>query len=622
MSDALNKLNSNIGAIGSGLSQLSSDLHSIKRSQGIIEAGVATITYNVATVDNKVDNVNRNVQIVDNDIKIADSHVQQLAQDFNDFVIVQMKQNRLLRAETKLVQIRQEIEKKFGHYDVVRRTTTGILQAADLKIVRKELIRTVTEELMLKTPGYWLTPCLMALAAWINDQPDIAERAVPEAIRRNDENTSLFWTLVCRRAGRKQICTKWAARYLANQDEEALDRSAIVIIDAYASGLLGADPEGVVSQQLAEWLDRLSEKPGFTEKQIKQWAAAISLLKKPVTSGYTYLVKYSPTWPVLNDILNGAYLHSRFLEYLINIFEQETSKATVKQQLDETLNRLVTDFDKEELPLRKSEKFEQLVVEFGGDEQLARQQMSVEEVAFKKNQDFTQLLTNAAMSPQIIHASAAAQKFAVAMSKEWILTAYNDLTAENRMKIPAAIEIKVDSFSAKTADGKDEREQLAAYNAHIDSEKKAAMAKNAMTLFEKYSKLIGLILAAIGLVMSLYNYIYNMYYHVQTGPNGGYLDGDVFMGLAVAIIGGAFVLKHYSAKKRIDSLNRRIEEQYENKRKDGLIIMRAIIAEVVDFWDEFTQKDSESQKVADFLNQITPDQYVKKLDNSSRRIKV
>ncbi len=84
-------------------------------------------------------------------------------------------------------------------------------------IVKKDTISNATEELMISTPDYWLAPCLVALAAWINNQPELAERALKEGIKRNDEKTSLFFALICRRADRKGAALKWTQRYLANQ---------------------------------------------------------------------------------------------------------------------------------------------------------------------------------------------------------------------------------------------------------------------------------------------------------------------------------------------------------------------------------------------------------------------
>ena len=332
-----------------------------------IEKNLNSIHRDLEAIDSSVDTVNDNVKIVYDEIGA-------LAKDFHDFIQLQVKANRLGQAHTKLVQIRQELEKKYGHYDIVRRTTTGILQADDLGLVKKDTISNATEELMISTPNYWLAPCLVALAAWINDQPELAEKALREGIKRNDEKTSLFFALICRRADRKSASLKWTQRYLANQDEENLDRKTIIILDAFASGLLGADSEGVISKQMSEWMDHLADKSGFVEQQTQQWSDAINLKRKPLeASDYAYLHKYSKTWPVLQDIMEGAMLHAEILSYFTVIFEQEVSTDSLKVQLDEILNSLVTDFDDEELPLRREEKFEQFIIDFEGDEQRARQ---------------------------------------------------------------------------------------------------------------------------------------------------------------------------------------------------------------------------------------------------------
>lgn len=548
------------------------------------------------TIDARVDVANENLQIVYDEIG-------SLAQEFHEFVNIQQKANRLGQAETRLVKIRQEIEKKYGHYDIVRRTTTGILQADDLGIVKKETISTATEELMISTPGYWLAPCLVALAAWINDQPELAEKAVKEGIKRNDEKTSLFFALICRRANRKNSCLKWTQRYLANQDEENLDRNSIIILDAFASGLLGADTEGVISHQMNEWLSRLEAKPGFTERQTEQWSEAINLKRSELDEDlYPNLRKYSKSWPVLENILEGAHLHEQMLNYLTDIFERRGSTESVKEQLDDILDTLVTDFDNEELALRKQEKFEQFVVDFGGDDNRAHQNMSIEVTAFETHKDFTQLLTDVAMKPESSHSSISTQKFALALSRDWVTNAYNDVTAKNRMKIPYEIEINVDTFNDTSTDGQNESELVEKFNSQIDSEKEQTLANYFPSLFDKFLLYGGIAIGVIGLMMMI--------------------SGNVFLGL-IAIIAGIFmVLKHKSNIENIETSRKKIEEQYEDKRVNGEQIIRAILAEIVDFRIEFAEKDAESTKVLDFLEQIRPEQYVNKLASSNRKIKI
>ena len=569
----------------------------------IEQADLRTIEHNLGAIHNDLQTLDSNVGAVNSNIKVVYDEIGSLAKEFHDFVSVQQRANRLNQAETRLVKIRQELEKKYGHYDIVRRTTTGILQADDIGIVKKDTISNATEELMISTPGYWLAPCLVALAAWINDQPELAEKAIKEGIKRNDEKTSLFFALICRRADRKEACLKWTQRYLANQDEENLDRKTIIVLDAFASGLFGADTEGVISRQMNEWLQHLEEKPGFTEKQTQQWAEAINLKRKPIdTSSYTYLRKYSKTWPVLEDILEGAHLHAEMLEYLIGIFEQKVSTATVREQLDDILDSLVTDFDDEELPLRKEEKFEQFIVDFRGDESRARQNMNVEQTAFETHKDFTQLLTDAAMKPETAHSSVSTQKFAFALSRDWVMNAYNDVVAQNRMKIPNEIEINVDTFNDTTVDGQNENELLERFSTLVSSERDAELATCVMSSFEQFCLYGGIAVGVIGLVMLLF--------------------GNKFLGLIAVIAGVGMVLNHFSKKKDIENKRQNIAERYEKKRSSGSEIIRATLAEVVDFRIEFADKDSESEQVIDFLEQLSPDQYVRKLATSNRRVKM
>lgn len=569
----------------------------------ISAANLNYIEKSLTAIHSDLEVVNSGVSKVDDNVMIVYSEIGALAKEFHDFVQTQERANAVAKAQQRVTQIRQEMEKRFGHYDIVRRTTTGILQADDIGIVRRDTISTATEELMISTPGYWLAPCLVALAAWINNQPELAERAVREGIKRNDEKTSLFFALICRRADRQSAALKWTQRYLANQDEENLDRKTVIILDAFASGLLGADSEGVISKQMTSWLKRLSSKPGFVEQQTEQWSEAINLKRVPVdATDYTYLRKYSRTWPVLQDILEGAMLHTEILEYFTTIFGQEASTDSLKTQLDAILNSLVTEFDDEEIPLRKEEKYNQLIVDFDGDEKRARQNMTVEQSAFEVHKDFTQLLTDAAMKPESSNSSVSTQKFAIALSKEWISDAYNDVVAQNRMKIPYEIEINIDTFNDKTIDGRNEKELMGRFNKLVSGEENSALSQCVLSGFEQFCLYGGAAIAVIGIVMMFFSHI--------------------FLGLLAVVAGGGLIINHFSRKKKIDVKRQNIKSQFEEKRKNGFQIIRATLAEVADFRAEFAQRDSESQKVLDFLDELTPEQYVKKLSGTNRRINV
>ncbi|MGM0112130.1 hypothetical protein [Enterococcus sp. DIV0187] len=566
-------------------------------------ADKAISTANLSIIEGNLQAINQRMELVDDRIGAVDQNLHtvyqelaELAKEFHTYVDQANRQHNLSVAETRLVKIRQELESTYGHYDEVRRTTLGILQADDLEVIRKETITSISEEMMLNAPNYWLASCTVAVSAWINDDQKLAERAVKEAIRRDDEKTSLLFALICRRAGRKQASLKWVARFLENQEEENLDRQTIIIIDAFASGLLGVDSEGLVSSRLEEWLKKIAEKTGFTEQQIDQWSQAINLYR-PHDPGlnYPYLKKYSPTYPQILDVFKGALLHERLLDYFVNIFQQPNSTRTLKEQLDEILFTLVSSFDDEETPLRKDELLNHLVIENGGDMQSAHNEMKIEETALDQKKDYSQLLTDAALKPESTNASYSTQKYAISVSKDWITDAYNDVVATNRACVPHQIELALNGFSAATIDGENENEIIAKYIEHMDAEKEKRLSQ--------------LVTSNIGIIAGI----------------GIAVLGIAFLGVLgwiAAIAGGYFAWSTYSKNKQILQQKETISQEMEERKTSGQQIIRAMIAEAVDFRKDFEKEDKNSKKVLDFLKQLSPDHYIRSLSGEKRKINV
>ena len=169
------------------------------------------------------------------------------------------------------------------------------------------------------------------------------------------------------------------------------------------------------------------------------------------------------------------------------------------------------------------------------------------------------------------------------------------------MKIPQDIEINVDSFNSKTANGENEAEILAEFNELIEYEKSNVLAFCILSGFDKFCLYGGAAIAIVGLPMML-----------ATG----------FLGLVAIIAGIGLVIKHFSAKKQIEQNRQNIEKQFKEKQEKGEQIIRATLAEIVDFREEFATRDAESTKVLDFLDRISPDQYIRKLASSNRKIKM
>ncbi len=113
-------------------------------------------------INNSLRSLNRDIEAVSQQVngvgtELADtrSELARLEQAFMQFVAADLRAKELALAETRQIKIRQELETTYGYYAEVRRQATGILQAADVNVVRAETIKSATEGLMLSAPRYW-----------------------------------------------------------------------------------------------------------------------------------------------------------------------------------------------------------------------------------------------------------------------------------------------------------------------------------------------------------------------------------------------------------------------------------------------------------------------------------
>ena len=528
--------------------------------------------------------------------------VTSLTQDFHSYTAKQELTNRIQLAEIRLVKLRQEIEHRFGHYAEIRRMARGILEANDLAVVRQDTLRAAAEELMLRAPGYWLAPALVALAAWISDEEEVANRACAEALHRDDERTSLFFALVCRRFGRKEASLHWLQRYFAGLDGGALDRKAGIVIDAYVSGLLGRDADGLIRRRIDGWIDRFSRVYSFADAQEKRWYEAMKAMcpAPPAEGSFPYLRVHTDrsVSEALERTLSCARLYEKLSTHFQQIVVQDAPPRTLKQQLDSILERLAADFDAAEKPLHMESILEKLVIHEGGREDRARNILAEKVKAFDERRDFMQLLSDAAMHPQEMQASPALQKMALALGRDSILSAFRDIVAENRADIPQTIKFRILAFDNETEDGSNEEKLLRLFVTWNDVKRMIRMRPYELSSQEKLFRWIWLLPVLLGLY-----------------------GGEVYW-TALGIAAGAVIFNAYiKAKKRMDSIHASITEEYQKQEEEGTQMLRGVIAEIVDYRTEIARLDAESEKVIDFLQGLNPAQFMASADGS-RRVQV
>ena len=97
---------------------------------------VQHVASRVDSVSNSLRESNDAIKRIDGEIVAVRNIVDKLRARFQDMMNNQNKSY----AATEIVRIRQELQSKFGHYEAVRKSMLGILQANDLSLVREETV--------------------------------------------------------------------------------------------------------------------------------------------------------------------------------------------------------------------------------------------------------------------------------------------------------------------------------------------------------------------------------------------------------------------------------------------------------------------------------------------------
>ena len=494
----------------------------------------------VSSMRSQVQQLDYEVAEVNNRVNGVASEFEKFLQQFRAYVAQDLMDRRYQEALTDQVSIQQQLDEKFSQHQRVRRYVTGILQASDSRLVRKETMQVATTELMIAIPHYWLVPALVALAAWLNDDRELAQKALREAMTRDDEKTCLLFALICRRASRREASLIWLRRYFAMQDPMDIERKMIVVLDAYANGLFGGDLRNLCAQQIGGWIAEMEDIVGFREAQVKRWEAAIAA-KAPGTcdSSYPYLERY----------------------------------------------------DNEELPLRRRERELELIIEERGNLSRAQERLASEQKALDEILDFTQLLTSAAMHADVIKASNATQRLAIALSKDWVISAYENTVLKIRQGLVQKFEMEIEGWKGETVDGSEEQALAASSLNYFSALRDREIANQQQSRLDIALPIICGALALISLFSA----------------NGTWA-------LILGIGAGGLLLRWHLNRKKIEKIKLDIRERYAKIITDVKNTIKAILAEKVDFDRKIAQQDAVAEATLDYLQQIEAVQYVKHVE--------
>ncbi len=396
----------------------------------------------VVQVSRSVDAVSTQVNAVDMQARETQSDLARLQQAFNDYVRKFDLRANEQAAETRIGNIRGQIHQKFGHHIRARESAIGMLQGFDNGLITEDTAHRVAEELMIENHSYWLAPCLVALAAWAVDDPELCDTAISVAFNRASDRTSLFMALVLRRQSRQAASVRWLRHYLNAQDPSALTPEFAVVLEAISQGAFGPAGLAMVREVLDQWRELLAHDESAQDAQVLWWLQEIEANRTASAANrYPRLTEVSPQWTMMDAALRSAGAHRELVtKYTAMLAAEIRPTERIEDTIDDILDRLVRDYDPEELPLWRDLAVQEMIVACKGDEELAATRIAPELVALDDRKDYLTVETMSALHPDKLGVSEATQRVAVAACSEWFARAHSTFTADYRKRVPANVE--------------------------------------------------------------------------------------------------------------------------------------------------------------------------------------
>ena len=355
-------------------------------------------------------------------------------------------------AQIALVDARAEHDRQFGHYQVVRRSTTGMLRVMTTGTVRPAALLRAAEELMVDASGYWLSPAQVALAAWVGNSPVSAERAVLEAVSRDPGRSALFFSLVLARFGRQDAAARWITEYAKAQDCNALTGEFTAVLDAVAQGALGGQARERLLDACRGWRDQIGQSGEQEAKQVASWTGFIRGQRRPLPDTFLSLRTVGRDWVATLGRLEAATAFGHTEQWLKDrLSSTNEGDDILRAAADDLLRELIATPDQAESALLEAGRQWQAIIKSGGHPPTPASGEPGEPALT----DFLTLSTAIATGAYQSKLSEQAVRFCLVLSRTSVERAVADLSQQVRSTYPASIEVDIEGWHHAMEPGDD-----------------------------------------------------------------------------------------------------------------------------------------------------------------------
>lgn len=423
------------------------DIDALEKSLRVLSENMTSVADDVVDINGQINDFNSQVDNLKNNVK-------SLEQEIKDFMLEVRGSSLVSNAQNEILLKENELNKKYGHYDLIRRKINGILNSMDLNTIKKNTLLTQSEQSLLNTPDYYLSYALVALCAWFRNEKKLARKALNKALNLNDSKTSLLFCLIHLRLNRNETALKWLKRYLDTQDPNTMDNDIINVLESLVSDTYSVNMTDLILSYINNWCNKLNNNFNINNYQIERWKEFFSdTIETIENNDYPFSVEYTKNFDKLKSSLEISYSYNNAYAKFLNLLNNDKQED---KTIDELLNSLLFSYEDNEAELRKCILKNKLIIECKGNIEEANKKYELYNNTLNTKNNFGNELTNAILNRNDI--SLSTKKLAIALTKQNIINGFEEAFSNNGEPVDTEIEIKINEWTGITKDGSNEKE--------------------------------------------------------------------------------------------------------------------------------------------------------------------
>lgn len=368
----------------SEVSRLESELRGIERENNALRSEISSTVNSVNQAERNLADYNQHIRnTLDNANGTINSSINRALDAYElqgqiDKLYVRYKNVEL--ANKKIRALNNKKYYDFNNFRTVRKIVQGMMDNLDLNMVNDAIIYKSIERQHLKTPDFWLTPVLLSVMAWKNDDKPLADRAIAEAIKLDMKNSSMFYMIFNMRMGRDSAAVKWFLEY-QKCDLKGSDENTFLMLFSLISKTLSDTVDDETARLISDYIHRLivecAEKEGYSEEDVVGLICSrMTSLLKPESYDLPTLAKYCMDYSSMNTMANYANNNYNILEFIMKI--KNVPIAERNTYLKEYLNGLLAKPNDVELETYNEIEYNELVIRLSGDVEQAKEKFDAE----------------------------------------------------------------------------------------------------------------------------------------------------------------------------------------------------------------------------------------------------